>query len=99
MLPGQDGKARLVRLELHVLVNGPGSAPRIQERLVMQDPERNRIVYVTADSSQWIVIDVPFGLITPPTIELHRPLVGAVMFYHASGHRLRVPAEAEPASE
>ena len=65
----------------------------------MSDPERNRIVYVTADSSQWVVINVPFGLITPPTIELQRPLVGSILFYHASGYQLRVPVQAEVEAE
>jgi hypothetical protein len=60
----------------------------------MSDPERNRIVYVTADSSKWVAINVPFGLISPPTIELYRPLAGPVMFYHADGHQLRIPPEA-----
>lgn len=56
--------------------------------------ERNRTVYVTADGSDWLVIDVPFGLITPPTIGLHRPMVGAVEFFHATSHRLPIPTEA-----
>jgi hypothetical protein len=60
----------------------------------MSDPERNRIVYVTSDSSLWLAIDVPFGMITPPTIELHVPLKGSVTFYHSSGYQLRVPEEA-----
>jgi hypothetical protein len=59
-----------------------------------KDPERMRVVYVTADSSQWMAVDVPFGLISPPTYELHRPLVGPVTFYDAKGHRLRIPREA-----
>lgn len=53
--------------------------------------ERFRAVYVTADSSKWTVIDVPHGLITPPTIELHMPSVGTVIFLKASGHSLPVP--------
>jgi hypothetical protein len=53
--------------------------------------ERNRVVYVTADQSDWLAIDVPFGLITPPTVELHRPLVGTVQFFYADSYRLAVP--------
>jgi hypothetical protein len=59
--------------------------------------ERNRVIYVTADASDWLAIDVPFGLITPPTIELHQPLVGSVEFYHADSYRLTIPKEAQPA--
>ena len=61
------------------------------------DPERNKIIYVTADSQQWVVINVPFGMITPPTIELHIPLQGPVTFYYASCYQLRVPDEASRA--
>jgi len=61
------------------------------------DPERNKIIYVTADSQQWVVINVPFGMIAPPTIEIAIPERGTVTFYHASGHRLRVPSEARRA--
>lgn len=57
--------------------------------------ERNRIIYVTADSSQWAVIDIPDGLITPPTIDLHRPEVGPITFYFADCYpSLRIPSEA-----
>lgn len=61
----------------------------------MSDPERTVAVYVTADSSAWARLSVPSGLITPPTIELYRPLAGPVVFYHASAHKLPVPPEAE----
>jgi hypothetical protein len=88
--PGQDGKARLVQLELHVLVNDhKNNTQDIGE--TMSDPERNQIVYVTANSEQWVIINIPFGLISPPTIDLHLPQVGSVTFYHASGHKLPVP--------
>ena len=66
----------------------------------MSEPERGRTVYVTSDGSQWLAIEYPFGLITPPTIELpetislHRPLVGPVIFYHASAYKLPIPPEA-----
>lgn len=56
--------------------------------------ERFRAVYVSADSTQWASLDVPHGLITPPTIELHMPSVGTVTLYKASGHKLPVPEEA-----
>jgi hypothetical protein len=58
------------------------------------EPERNRIVFVTSDSSLWLAIDVPFGMITPPTIELHVPLKGSVVFYNAESYQLRIPEEA-----
>jgi hypothetical protein len=61
----------------------------------MSEPERNKVVYVTPDSSQWVVMDVPFGMIMPPTVELHKPLVGPVVFYWAEGHSLPVPKEAK----
>jgi hypothetical protein len=60
------------------------------------EPERSRVVYVTPDSSQWLVLDIPFGLVAPPTISVHRPpLYGPVEFYHASAYNLPVPAGAE----
>jgi hypothetical protein len=60
------------------------------------DPERNKIIYVTADSSQWVVINIPFGMITPPTIELHIPLKGGVTFYYADCYpSLHIPSEAK----
>jgi hypothetical protein len=61
----------------------------------MSEPERQKIVYVTADSSQWMVLDKQIGLISPPTIELHRPLVGPVTFYYAECYQLPIPPEAE----
>jgi hypothetical protein len=64
---------------------------------VMAEPERMRTIYVTSDSSQWLIVDKPFGFISPPTIELHLPQVGPVMFYDAEGHRLRIPKEAKEA--
>lgn len=60
----------------------------------ISDQDRNRIVYVTADSSQWLAIDVPFGLVCPPAIELHRPLIGSVVFLDADSYRLSIPSEA-----
>ena len=71
------------RLQTHIM-------PREPER----EPERHRKVYVTSDSSLWLVLDEPFGLISPPTIELHRPQVGTVTFYDADGYQLRIPSEA-----
>jgi len=64
------------------------------DRKVADVSERNRIVYVTSDASDWLAVDVPFGLITPPTIQLHRPLAGPVEFYHADSYRLPIPGEA-----
>jgi hypothetical protein len=60
----------------------------------MSDPKRGRWVYVTPDSSRWLAIDLPFGLIAPPTITLHEPLAGPVEFYLAESHRLPIPPEA-----
>jgi hypothetical protein len=57
--------------------------------------ERNRQVYVTADGSAWLALDFPFGLVAPPEVALHRPLVGPARFFHASSFRLPVPPEAE----
>lgn len=60
--------------------------------------QRARIVYVTSDSSQWLALDKPDGMISPPIITLHVPLRGPVEFYLADCYRLPVPAEAEGAS-
>lgn len=65
----------------------------------MPDPERNVVIYVTADSSEWFRMDFPFGLITPPIIELHRPLAGAVRFYYAECYGLPVPEEVNRGDE
>jgi hypothetical protein len=62
----------------------------------MSQPERNKIVYVTSDSLQWMILDAQEGLISPPMIELHRPLVGPVTFYYADCYdQLHIPPEAE----
>jgi hypothetical protein len=61
----------------------------------MKEPERTNRIYVTTDSSQWIRLSVPFGLIAPPTIELHKPLEGPVTFYDSDGYNLKVPTEAK----
>jgi hypothetical protein len=63
------------------------------------EPERNKIIYVTADLSSWAILDEPFGLISPPTIELHEPQVGTVTFYNASSYQLHIPAEAKMAAK
>jgi hypothetical protein len=60
----------------------------------MSDRERGTWIYVTSDSQLWLKVDLPFGLIAPPTIDLHRPMVGLVKFYHADSYQLPVPAEA-----
>jgi ribosomal protein L37E len=59
--------------------------------------ERTEVFYVTSDSSLWLRVNVPHGLITPPTIELHKPMAGPVVFYHASSYKLRLPADVEGA--
>jgi hypothetical protein len=58
--------------------------------------ERNQAVYVVPgqEPDLWLRIDFPFGMISPPTITLHRPLVGPVEFYHADSYRLPIPEEA-----
>jgi hypothetical protein len=60
----------------------------------VSDPERGTWIYVTADSRQWLKLDLPFGLIAPPILELHQPLAGPVLFYYAEGYQLPVPEEA-----
>ncbi len=62
-----------------------------------QDPERNRVVYVTQDGTKWAVLDVPFGMITPPIIEIHQPTVATFKFYYADCYQLPIPREAEKA--
>jgi hypothetical protein len=53
--------------------------------------QRTEWVYVTNTQPQQVVrVDAPLGLIMPPTIDLHRPMVGAVTFYHADGYGLAV---------
>jgi len=64
----------------------------------MTDGSRHRTIYVTADSAQWMVIDVPDGMISPPTIDLHVPMQGSVQFYYAECYQLRVPKEAQEAA-
>jgi hypothetical protein len=57
--------------------------------------DRNSVIYVTnTNPAEWLRIDVPDGMITPPTITLHRPLVGPAEFYFADCYRLPIPAEA-----
>jgi hypothetical protein len=55
-------------------------------------------VYVTANGDQWLVLDVPRGVIAPPTIGSHQPTAGAVTFYWADCYKLPVPAEAAAAA-
>ena len=68
-------------------------------------PERTEVIYVTADSSQWLRLDVPFGLISPPTFELPKtidllkPLVGPVTFYDAECFQLPVPPAARQVAD
>jgi hypothetical protein len=64
----------------------------------MSDPERNKVVYVTADSSKWAILDIPFGMIMPPMIDLHVPQVGTETFYCAEMYQLKVPSAVAKAS-
>jgi len=57
--------------------------------------KRNKAIYVTQDSSRWLRVNFPFGLIAPPKIELHEPLVGNVEFYLAESWNLPIPDEAK----
>jgi hypothetical protein len=55
-------------------------------------------VYVTTGQPpEWLLIDVPSGMITPPTFEIHRPLVGAATFYYADCYSLPIPKDARAA--
>jgi hypothetical protein len=58
---------------------------------------RVRIIYVTPDSHRWMMLDVPDGLITPPHIDLHVPVVGPVRFYYAQSYQLPIPLAARQA--
>lgn len=58
------------------------------------EPERTEVVYVTPDSAQWARLSVPFGLVSPPMIDLHQLLRGPVRFYHADSYKLPVPPDA-----
>lgn len=61
----------------------------------MAEPARSRVVYVTNDGTgRWLVLDVPFGLVAPPTLEIHKPLEGPVEFFYAQCYGLPVPDEA-----
>jgi hypothetical protein len=55
----------------------------------MTDPKRTKVTYVTADRQNAITLDIPFGVITPPTIECRIPLVGYLTFYFASCYRIK----------
>jgi hypothetical protein len=58
--------------------------------------ERGRAIYVTQPAGEWVAIDLPFGLVPPPILELHKPMAGPVPFYHAEGYRLPIPKQALP---
>ncbi len=53
--------------------------------------------YVTRDGARWLNVRYPDGLVPPPSIELHKPLAGAVTFYFAECFNLPVPSEAAQA--
>jgi hypothetical protein len=48
--------------------------------------KRSEWVYATDDGELAVKVDFPFGLIPPPTVDLHRPLVGTVRFYSTATH-------------
>lgn len=50
--------------------------------------ERYEVIYVTADGGQYVTLTGPIGWISPPTIELHQPLVGPSVFYDSAGYGL-----------
>lgn len=52
------------------------------------------VLYVTADSAEWLTLDAPDGMVPPPVLRLHRPLIGYVEFYYASCYNLPAPAGA-----
>lgn len=61
--------------------------------------ERNTIIYVTTEQPpRWLRIDVPAGMIPPPTITVGQPMQGTVEFYFAECYRLPIPAEARKAA-
>lgn len=59
---------------------------------------RHKVIYVTSDSQHWTILDVPDGVVTPPTLTLHVPLAGPLEFYYADCYRLPYPAEAKEAA-
>lgn len=61
----------------------------------MSDPVRNELKYATADGQHVMVIDYPFGLILPPTISAHVPLVGEMTFYEAQCYQIKIQPGAE----
>jgi hypothetical protein len=64
-----------------------------------QMKNRSKIVYCTMDSSQWLILTPPAGLVSPPVIALHQPSAGPVEFYHASAYNIPVPDDAKAAAE
>lgn len=55
------------------------------------EPKRSEWVYVTTTEPQQVVrVDAPHGLIMPPYLDLHEPLVGPHRFYHADSYQLQV---------
>jgi hypothetical protein len=59
--------------------------------------ERSSVIYVVPGTDQWISVNVEDGIVTPPTITFHRPLVGPVEFFYAEIYRLPIPKEAKAA--
>jgi hypothetical protein len=60
---------------------------------------RSKIIYCTMDSSQWLILTPPEGLVPPPVISMHKPLAGPVEFYHAAAYNIPVPDDAKAAAE
>lgn len=65
---------------------------------LVEEPDRGRVVYLAPDG-RWVIVDVPFGLIPPPTIVIHEPLVATHTFYYADMYNLPVPPDARAALE
>jgi hypothetical protein len=68
--------------------------------IMANDPVRKKhlmpvTIYVTQEKdAQWIRLAHPGGLVPPPTLTLHKPLEGPVVFYYAECYGLPIPAEA-----
>ncbi len=60
----------------------------------MAEPERVSVVYVTQNGKDWLKVSLPTGLVPPPSIELHKPLSGPVVFWYAECWGIPIPAAA-----
>jgi len=61
----------------------------------MKDPKRTEVIYVSADSSLYAKLSIPYGMISPPMIDIHQPEVGTFTFYHAICYNLPIPKDAK----